>query len=234
MEDDISNVNDIFETATATPLVDERTASTINTPLPSPPIKRKKSSGIISSNELKRIRGISKAPIKREPGTLSIYSSRSALTTPSNTPPPTMPASIMETLSNLKKERVAHAVDRFEAPMDIMDERGGVWRCICGHSTTTKNGMKLHVKNNGTDEARYKCLKPDCHQRFLFPFLVRNHVLKDHKDSSVPDKLYGCDKCFNIFVDKNCLRTHLNERWVYLMQVFEYFTQTNKMIKMRN
>lgn len=128
-----------------------------------------------------------------------------------------MPESFMETINNIKKERVAHAVDRFEAPYDIMDERGGVWRCICGHSTNTKNGMKLHVKNNGTDEARYKCPKPDCQQRFLFPFLVRNHVLKDHKDNSVPDKLFGCDKCFNIFEDKNCLRTHVNERLVYLL-----------------
>lgn len=179
------------------------------------PLNKRKRLSRSGSAEEKRIRGISKAPIKREPGTISVYSARSGYPAERQVPagPPPQDhntsqsqAKFMEVLRNIKKERVAHAIDGF-CKTDC------TWKCICGHKTSTKNGMKLHVKNMGTEDPRYMCPWVDCPRRFLFPFLVRNHLLKEHKDNTVPDKLYGCEKCYKVFYNKNNFKTHRNDRY---------------------
>lgn len=114
-----------------------------------------------------------------------------------------------EPQSAIKKERVAHALEGFEETMD--KDFPLIWRCICGHFTTTKCGMLIHIRVHGTDEPRYKCMNLQCERRFNFPHLVRNHMMMDHQ-VCVPRKVYSCEKCYNVFTDRKTLMTHVNTR----------------------
>lgn len=116
--------------------------------------------------------------------------------------------------SKIKKEREAHAIVDNSLPSNS----AGPWFCICGHSTDSKCGLLQHVKRKGTEEPKWRCPVETCDNRFLYPFMVRRHVEKDHEDELYKqrgpddDKLHGCDKCGKFFFKERNYNRHVDEQ----------------------
>lgn len=200
MDADVGDINDIFE----------EPISVQTGPTTRQSARRKQNTCTGTANDgiqpPRKILGIAKAPIKEDPEALT---SRSKFTFEE---PPLLfpPASHIK----IKKERVAHAIVDGSKPSNS----AGPWLCICGHVTDSKCGLLQHVKRKGTEEPKWQCPVETCDNRFLYPFLVRKHVEKEHGDElnkqreSDDDKLQGCDKCGKFFFRERNYRSHVNEQ----------------------
>lgn len=169
-----------------------------------------------SSSGGSKIKRIAKAPVKEEPVRVSSTSrecetfnvSSNENTSESSSPSLDLDISLPVSLSKIKKEKTTcHAIES-----SIPDPITGLFSCICGHTTTTLSGLRLHVKAQGTEEPKYRCRKPNCTKRFLYPYIVRDHIVREHGDKTCPEKVHGCSKCGFVAYVKEELKNHLNEK----------------------
>lgn len=81
---------------------------------------------------------------------------------------------------------------------------------LCNKLFSTKDVLRVHIKNIHMNQLRYKCPMPSCSKEFLSRNNLKEHALAVHCQTTISTRTYSCYICSRICSSKFSLRSHLN------------------------